>query len=168
MVIWIIGLSGSGKTTTGKILYKNIKKKYSNTVFLDGDILRGVWEKKLGHNLSDRKINAKRILNLCKLLDKQKINVVCCLLSIFPNIQKKARKIFKNYYQFYLKVPIKILKKRDTKKIYKKFYSKKINNVVGLDIPFPKPYRSDITLKSFGKNTPQKIAKKMMGKIKFL
>ena len=44
----------------------------------------------LGHNLSGRKENAERILKLCKLLDSQKINVICSLLSIFPKFQKKS------------------------------------------------------------------------------
>ena len=43
MVIWIIGLSGSGKTTIGKLIYKSLLKK-KNTVFLDGDEMRAVWE----------------------------------------------------------------------------------------------------------------------------
>ena len=110
MILWIIGLSGSGKTTVGKIVYKKLKKKFKNTVFLDGDDLRHIWGNDLGHSLSGRKENAERIFKLCKLLDSQKINVICSLLSIFPKFQKKARKEFKNYYQVYLKAPIKIKK----------------------------------------------------------
>ena len=44
MIIWLIGLSGSGKTTIGKELYAIHKEEYKNTIFLDGDILREVWE----------------------------------------------------------------------------------------------------------------------------
>ena len=102
----IICLSVSGKTTVGKLLFKKIKKRKTNTVFLDGDNLRAVWGNKLGHRISDRKENALRIYSLCKLLDEQKINVVCCILSIFPSIQKKARKNFRKYYQFHLSAPI--------------------------------------------------------------
>ena len=166
MIIWIIGISGTGKTTVGKKLFNKIKRKHSNTVFLDGDILRKVWGDDLGHKISDRKKNALRILNLCELLNKQKVNVVCCLLSIFPLIQKRARKIFKKYWQIHLTVPIKELLKRDTKKIYKNYFNKKIKNVVGLDIRFPKPYKSDLIIESFGSNTPDKIVKKIYTKIK--
>ena len=106
-----------------------------------------------------------RILHLCELLNKQNINVVCCLISIFPAIQKKARKTLKKYYQVHLTAPIKELMKRDTKKIYKKYFDKKINNVVGLDIRFPKPYKSDLVIDSFGSNTPNIIANKILNKL---
>ena len=59
MVIWIIGLSGSGKTTIGKLIYKSLLKKRKNTVFLDGDEMRAVWGNDLGHKLEGRKENAK-------------------------------------------------------------------------------------------------------------
>ena len=104
-------------------------------------------------------------MQLCELLNKQKINVVCCLLSIFPAIQKKARKTLKKYYQVHLTAPIKELIKRDTKKIYKRYFDKKIKNVVGLDIPFPKPHKSDLVIESFGFNTPNIIANKIFNKL---
>ena len=165
MITWIIGISGTGKTTVGKKLYNKIKKKKPNVVFLDGDILRKIWGDDLGHKIVDRKKNAMRILNICELLNKQKVHVICCVLSIFPNIQKKARRILKNYYQIHLTAPIEELKKRDTKRIYKNFFNKKIKNVVGLDIPFPKPYKSDLIIESFGSNTPSKIVNKIYKKI---
>ena len=168
MVIWIIGLSGSGKTTIGKLIYKSLLKKRKNTVFLDGDEMRAVWGNDLGHKLEGRKENAKRILRLCKLLSNQNINVICSILSIFPEFQKKARKEFKKFYQIQLNAPIKILANRDKNKIYKRFFKKKIKNVVGLDIKFPKPYKSDLTIDSYGKNTPKIISKKIISKLRLL
>ena len=165
MILWIIGLSGSGKTTVGKIVYNKLKKKNKNIVFLDGDELRKIWGNDLGHKLSSRKENAKRILRLCKLLNEQKINVICSILSIFPEYQRKARRSFKKYYQVQLAAPINILAKRDKNKVYKKFFKKKIKNVVGLDIKFPKPSKSDLVLESYGKNTPQVLAKKIISLI---
>lgn len=167
MIVWIIGLSGSGKTTIGKIIYNKIKNKNKNTIFLDGDELRKIWGSDLGHNISDRNENAKRILKLCEFLDRQKINVICSILSIFPKIQKQARSKFKKYFQVHLDAPIQVLATRDKNKVYKKYFKKKIKNVVGLDIKFPKPYKSDLILKSYGSNTPLVLAKKIIKKINF-
>ena len=166
MIVWIIGLSGSGKTTVGKLIYNKLKFKNKNTIFLDGDELRKIWGSDLGHDINDRKENAKRILKLCEFLDRQKINVICSILSIFPYIQKQARSKFKRYLQVQLDAPIKVLALRDKNKVYKKYFNKTIKNVVGLDIKFPKPYKSDLILKSYGKNTPLILANKIIKKIK--
>lgn len=48
-VYWITGLSGAGKTTIGKIVYEKLKEIHSNTVFLDGDTLRQVFDEDLGY-----------------------------------------------------------------------------------------------------------------------
>ena len=165
MIIWIIGLSGSGKTTLGKLLIKELNKAEKKFVFLDGDELRKVWVNKVGHTLSGRRLNAERIFNLCKLLDKQNINVICSIVSIFPDIQKKANKIFKDFKLIYLKTPLKILKKRDTKGIYKKNKLGKDKNVVGINLKFPKPYKPFLIINSHGKNKPKKIKDIIFSKI---
>ena len=53
-LLWITGLSGSGKTTISKMIYYELKKKYSNIILLDGDILRNKLKiKKADHFLSN-------------------------------------------------------------------------------------------------------------------
>ena len=81
MVIWIIGLSGAGKTTLANTIIKKISKHKSNVVLLDGDIIRDVFGNDLSHSIDDRLINAQRINRLCKMLDDQNIHVVCSILS---------------------------------------------------------------------------------------
>ena len=168
MIIWIIGLSGSGKTTLGKLLIKDLNKTKKNFVFLDGDELRRVWVNKVGHTISGRRLNAERIFNLCKLLDRQNINVVCSIVSIFPDIQKKASKIFNDFKLIYLKTPLKILKKRDSKGIYKKNKLGKDKNVVGINLIFPKPYKPFLVINSYGRNNPKKIKDIVLSKIKLI
>ena len=62
MVIWLIGISGSGKNNYRNST-QNIARNKNNWVFLDGDSLREVWGGELGHSISDREINAKRRSN---------------------------------------------------------------------------------------------------------
>ena len=61
MVIWIIGMSGSGKSHYAKILHKKLK----NSIIVDGDEVRKYMTFKLGYKLSDRKQNSEIISNLC-------------------------------------------------------------------------------------------------------
>lgn len=146
MVIWIIGLSSSGKTTIGLKLYDLLKKELSNLVFLDGDILREVWGDQLTHDVKGRYKNAERISKLCKMLDNQNINIIASVLSIFPEWQDWNRKNFESYFEIFLDVPYSTLKKRDTKSLYKNAENGKIKNVVGVDIEFPKPTKSNLII----------------------
>jgi|TARA_A100001015_G_scaffold147013_1_gene162997 adenylylsulfate kinase len=143
MVIWIIGKSGSGKTFLGKKLYLKIKKKIKKTIWLDGDKFRKKYSKDLGYKIRDRKINSERIQNFCKKYDKKKYIIICSIISIFKSHQKRNRKIFKNYFQIYIQANNKKLISRNKKKIY----SKK-RNVVGKDIKFPTPVKSDLIIKN--------------------
>ncbi len=148
MVIWIIGLSGNGKTTLAKEVVSQVNQSKPNVVMLDGDIIREVWVKDLGHSLDDRRINADRISRLCQLLDIQGIHVVCAILSIFPESRLWNRQNIKNYYEVFIDTPIENLLDRDTKGIYKKFQEGKIQNVAGMDIDFPRPNSADLIIKN--------------------
>ena len=146
MVIWLIGLSGAGKTTLGSLLQTKIIENKKEIILLDGDVIRSIWGDNLGSDIESRRKNAERISKLCKYLDDQGVNVVACVLSLFPEWQRWNRDNFKNYFQVYLDVPISVVKKRDTKGLYKKATSGEIKNVVGIDIEFPEPAFSDLVL----------------------
>lgn len=143
MIIFIIGKSGSGKTTISNELKKHLIQQY-NKIFIqiDGDDVRKIYDDKLGYSINDRRKNADRIKNLCKFFDKQNINVIVSVLSIFQDLLNWNRNNYNEYLEVYLKVNQSILEnKRDFKGIYKK---KK--NVIGKDIPFPEPLIPDIII----------------------
>ena len=118
MVIWILGLSGSGKTSLAiKIIKKSKKNKF---LHIDGDYIRNIYEKKLGHTIKDRQINASRISKLVKYISDQKVNVIVSVLSNFPKWLKWNRKNIKNYFEVYLKTDLDILKIEDQNFIQKK------------------------------------------------
>ena len=147
MVIWLIGLSKSGKTTIAKKIKKKIKeKKKINFFHIDGDVMRNIYNDKLGHTIKDRKINAERISKFCKLLSDQGINIIASVLSNFPDWQRWNKKNIKNYKQILLKVNLKTLLTRDKQKLYRNAINGKIRNVVGVDIKFKKPIKKTIII----------------------
>ena len=89
MVIWIIGLSGSGKSFLANKIYKNLNKKRKKVISIDGDEIRKYITYDLKYSIKDRRKNSKLISDFCKLLEKKGYIVICSILSIFKDHQKK-------------------------------------------------------------------------------
>jgi len=146
MVIWLIGLSGAGKSTIGRLLADQLRQQHKNLVYLDGDDLRDVWGDLPGHTIDGRAINAQRISHLCRMLDSQGIHVITAILSIFPEWQAWNRDAFSRYHEVFLDVPLEVVQERDAKGLYAAAQTGRMENVVGVDIPFPRPPNPDFVL----------------------
>ena len=141
MVIWITGISGTGKTTLGKHFLKKTKSKF---IYFDGDDFRRIFYNDIKYTLKDRNINAQRLTRLVKYLSKQKLNLIVSANITSRKYRSWCRKNIKDYIEVFIDAEIKNLISRDYKKLYSRAIKKKLTNVVGIDIPFKKPISSDI------------------------
>lgn len=146
MVIWIIGLAGAGKTTVAKRLLHRIKHFNQSACLIDGDSIRMINDNDLGYTEQDRKKNATRIRNQCKLLEQQGFDVIVPILSNFEEDREWNRHNYHQYIEVFIELPIETILARDQKNLY----SQKKKNVVGVDIPFNKPKNPDIILNGSG------------------
>ena len=146
MLIWITGLSGSGKSTIAKLLYAKIRQKHLNTVLLDGDEFRNILGNGLSYTLNDRLKNAKSISKMCQFLTNQNINVVCATMSLFKEIHLFNRENIKPYFEIFIECDIEELIRRDQKQIYTKAIKEGNNNVVGIDLPYDRPLNPDLII----------------------
>jgi adenylylsulfate kinase len=149
MVVWIVGLSGAGKTTLARQVVVECRKHAPNVVLIDGDEVRAMFGGDLGHTIDDRRKNAERICRLCKFLDDQGIYVVCAILSLFPKSREWNRQNIDHYYEVFIDTPIAELKSRDSKGIYGRFAQGEIRDVAGLDLEFPRP-DADLVIENCG------------------
>ena len=170
MVIWVIGLSASGKTTLGREIYKQWKTKRPDTVLVDGDEMRRIFGQDnvtSSYTVEERKRNADRICELCAWLDRQGINVVCCILSLFEESRNWNRATYLKYFEVYIVVPMDVLFQRDVKGLYAKARSGEIKNVVGVDIPFTPPQHPDFVFNNSNNRSDfQDIAREILARIK--
>lgn len=161
-VYWITGLSGAGKTTIGKFLYAELKEKYINTVFLDGDTLRQVFGNDLGYSQKDREICAMRYSRLCEMLQKQGLNVVCCTISMFDRVREWNRKHIENYREIYIKVSVSTLQNRDQKGLYSRYLQGKEQELAGFQVGMDEPKNPDLILENDGAVRPEVQAKMIL------
>tara|TARA_Y100000294_G_C8499223_1_gene314094 strand:+ start:128 stop:457 length:330 start_codon:yes stop_codon:yes gene_type:complete len=104
MVIWIIGKSGVGKTFLAKKIYYKIKKIFKKVIWVDGDKFRRKFSRDLGFSIKERRKNSLRIQKYCKYHEKKKYVVICSILSIFREHQKKIENFLINIFKFMLKL----------------------------------------------------------------
>ncbi len=161
-LIWITGLSGSGKTTIGKKVYKELKQEHLNTIFLDGDNLREILGNDLGHTTKDRLENAKRIHRMCKFLVSQDMNVVCATMSLYSEIHELNRLKVKDYMEVFIECNINELIKRDQKSIYSKALKDSTINVVGVNQPYDIPKNCEIIIDNSEQNKLEEKVQKII------
>lgn len=157
-VYWITGLSGVGKTTISEKLLNLLKKKNSNTILINGDDLRNIFEL----NKYDKKSRVKYVKQyskLCKFLSNQGTNVILTVVGLFRDIHKWNRNNITNYIEVYIKSDIKLIKIHDKRKIYKK------KKVFGKDIKPEIPKYPDITITNDFLKEQKFYAKKIFKKI---
>lgn len=148
MVIWMIGLSGAGKTTLANEVIRIAKGDIANVVVVDGDVIRETFGNDLGHSMADRRRNAERMMRLCRWLDGQGIHVVCAILSLFPEHRTWMRDNVDNYFEVFIDAPLEQLQVRDGKGLYAKFARGETTDVAGLDLEFPVPVAPDLVIEN--------------------
>lgn len=170
MILWLVGMSGAGKTAIGRELCALWKQDKPNTVLVDGDEMRAVFmqnDQPDAHTIAGRRRNAERVTEVCNWLDRQDMNVVCCILSIFPEMRQLNRERFSGYREIYVRVPQEELERRDNKGLYAAVRRGEITDVVGFDIAFPEPTDMDLVIDNFGPDmTPRKAAQRIMSMLK--
>ncbi len=108
-VVWITGLPGSGKSTLARSLVADLGEDLgTQAIFLDGDEVRSA----LGEFTYDSKSRLKLALKyqaIARILSRQGFVVVVATVSLFHEVQESNRKIFPNYLEVFLDIPLEIL-----------------------------------------------------------
>jgi len=147
-VIWLTGLSGSGKTTIALELEKKIFKMGYFVQVLDGDNIRVGISNNLSFSDNDRLENIRRISEVSKLFIDCGIITINCFVSPTNSIRNKAKEIIgdKNFIGVYINANLETCEKRDTKGLYKKARMGEIDNFTGISSVFETPDPSFINI----------------------
>ena len=149
-VIWLTGLSGSGKTTIAKGVEEVLHARGYICQVLDGDNIRSGINSNLGFSLEDRLENIRRIAEVSKLFINCGIITINSFISPTEKIRNLARDIIgaENFVTVYINAPVSVCEKRDTKGLYKKARAGEIKNFTGIDAAFEPPINPDVEVKT--------------------
>lgn len=148
--IYLIGLSGSGKTTIANTLKNKLQELVDRPIsILDGDIVRKNLSKGLGFSREDRSTNVRRIGYVASEIVKHRGIVICSNIAPYEDDRLENRKIISEvggYIEVFVNTSLETCEDRDVKGLYKLARKGVIKEFTGISDPFEKPEHSDIIL----------------------
>lgn len=160
-VIWLTGLSGSGKTTIARNIELELNKKGFFTQVLDGDNMRSGLNKNLGFSQADRLENIRRIAEVTSLF--LNCGVICINAFITPTheIRDIIHRIIKkeDIIDIFVNAPVELCEQRDEKGLYEKARKGIIKDFTGVNAPFEPPMNPDIEINTGILSIEESLAK---------
>ncbi len=146
--IWLIGLSGAGKTTIGSALEKQLIENGVLTQILDGDNIRSGINRNLKFTETDREENIRRIAEVNKLFINCGVVTINCFINPTHETRNFVEHILgkQDIITVFINTPIEICEQRDVKGLYKKARAGELKNFTGIDSPFEAPENPDVTV----------------------
>ncbi len=144
-VIFLTGLSGSGKTTIAKALVEKYKKKGVVPVLLDGDEIRKVIHQ-TGFDEESRKKHNLNVGYMASLLESQGKVVIVSLISPYKDIRNEIRAMCKKFVEVYVCTDIQVCMERDPKGLYAKAIAGEIKDFTGISAPYYAPENPEVLI----------------------
>ena len=147
LVVWMTGLSGSGKTTIAQEAERRLLAQGVHCYVLDGDKLRRGLNADLGFSAEDRKENMRRVAETANLFRDAGTVVITTLIAPFAASRQEARRIAgEDFMEVYVKADVDACARRDPKGLYQKALAGQIPNFTGISSPYEIPEQPDLVL----------------------
>lgn len=149
LLIWLTGLSGSGKSTIASELELRLNKEFhAHTYLLDGDNIRHGLNSDLGFTLEDREENIRRIGEVAKLMVDAGLIVITAFISPFQRDRDRVRELFGNdkFWEIFVDCPLEVCEQRDPKRLYQKAREGVIAEFTGISSPYEVPKKPELIL----------------------
>ncbi|MBK9639467.1 MAG: adenylyl-sulfate kinase [Bacteroidetes bacterium] len=148
VLLWLTGLSGSGKSTIADRVEQVLHEEGYKTYLLDGDNIRHGLNNNIDFSESGRKENIRRIGEVAKLFLDAGIIVISAFISPFREDREAVRRLLKEgeFIEIHVDCPLEICEQRDVKGLYAKARRGEIANFTGISSPFEIPTHPEITV----------------------
>jgi bifunctional enzyme CysN/CysC len=147
-VVWLTGLSGSGKSTIANLVEKRLYANGRHTYLLDGDNVRHGLNKDLGFTDEDRVENIRRVAEVAKLMADAGLIVLVSFISPFRAERRMARELMPegDFVEVFVDTPLEVAEQRDVKGLYRKARAGELKNFTGIDSPYEAPEAPEIRI----------------------
>ena len=151
-VIWLTGLSGSGKSTIACALSQSLHSRGKLSYILDGDNIRHGLNRDLSFRTEDRSENIRRIGEVAKLFADAGVICITSLISPYQKDRDACRALLPegDFIEVFIDVPLHVCEARDPKGLYKLARAGKIKGFTGIDDPYEPPRNCEIVLQQKG------------------
>lgn len=149
-VLWLTGLSGSGKSTIAQALERKMYNHGLLAQVLDGDNIRSGINNNLGFSLDDRQENIRRIAEIAKLYLHTGIITINSFISPTIAIRQYTKETIgaDDFIEIYINAPLETCEARDVKGLYKKARKGEIKGFTGIDSPYEAPPNPDLEIRT--------------------
>lgn len=149
-VIWITGLSSSGKSTLACTLDHALLKLGKLSYVLDGDNVRHGLNNNLGFSAEDRAENIRRVGEVAKLFADTGVICIASFISPYKKDRDACRQLMApgDFVEVFMDVPLEVCEGRDPKGLYKLARAGKIKGFTGVDDPYEDPPKAEIVMKA--------------------
>lgn len=150
-VIWLTGLSGSGKSTIANALEQRLADQGRHTMLLDGDNVRHGLNKDLGFTEADRVENIRRIGEVAKLMVEAGLIVITAFISPYKSERETVRTLLPKgqFIEVHLSTSLEVCEQRDPKGLYRKARNGELPNFTGINAPYEEPELPELRLDTF-------------------
>lgn len=157
LVIWLTGLSGSGKSTIANELNTRLFHQNRYSVILDGDNTRLGINNDLGFTNADRTENNRRVAEIAKLFMESGNIVICSFISPFQNDRDLSKQIIgnENYVEVFVDCSLEACENRDVKGMYKQARKGELESFTGISSPYEIPTNPQLILQTEELNLQQ-------------
>ena len=145
-VVWLTGLSGSGKSTIANIVESKLHAMGVRTYLLDGDNVRHGLNRDLGFTDADRVENIRRISEVTGLMVDAGLVVLVSFISPFRAERRMARERVEDgeFVEVFVDTPLEVAESRDPKGLYAKARRGELDNFTGIDSPYEPPEAPEV------------------------
>lgn len=157
-VIWLYGLSGSGKSTIAAALERTLHEEGRFVMILDGDNFRHGLNSDLGFSDDDRRENVRRVAEVAKMLAEQGVIVLVSVITPKNELRALARSIVgPSFHEIFVRASFEVCAQRDPKGLYAKVAAGEIPNFTGKDSGFEEPEKADLTIDTEKVSPPEAV-----------